>query len=58
MADEDFHSSDVLFGEGAVDRIRKRAEAIKTLQKVKQPFRPGGPQGRGQPVHRGKQGHF
>ena len=58
MADEDFDSSDVLFGEGAVDRIKKRTEAIKTLQRVKQPFRQGGAQGRGQPVHRGKQGHF
>ena len=33
-----FESSNV---KGAVDRIQKRAEAIKTLQKAKQPFRQG-----------------
>jgi len=58
MADEDFESSEVLFGEGAVDRIQKRAEALKTLRRVKQPFRQGGAQGRGLPVHRGKQGPY
>ena len=58
MAEEVFESPDVLFGDGAVDRIQKRAEAIKTLQKVKQPFRQGGVQGKGLPVHRGKQGQF
>ena len=57
MADEAFDSSDILFGEGAVDRIKKSDEAIKTLQKANQPFRRGGAQGRGQPVHRQKQGH-
>ena len=56
MAEEEFEPSDVLFGEGAVDRIQKRAEVIKTLQKAKQPFRQGGVQGKGFPVHRGKQG--
>ena len=58
MAEEVFEPSDVLFGEGAVDRIQKRAEAIKTLQKAKQPFRQGGVQGKGLSVHRGKQGQF
>ena len=58
MANEDFDSSDIIFGEGTVDCIKKRVKAIKTLQKVKQPFRQGSAQERGQPVHRGKQGHF
>ena len=59
MAEEVFEpSGDVLFGDGAVDRIQKRTEAIKTLQKAKQPFRQGGVQGKGLPVHRGKQGQF
>ena len=43
MAEENFEPSEgVLFGDGVVNRIRKRTEAIKTLQKAKQPFLQGG----------------
>ena len=38
MADEEFDANDVLFGEGAVDRIQKWSDALKTLRRVKQPF--------------------
>ena len=44
MAEEDFKSVDTLFGEDAVDRIKKRHDAIKTLKHVRQPFRKGGTQ--------------
>jgi hypothetical protein len=56
LADEEFELSDTLFGEGAVDRIQKRVDTLKTLQKAKQPFRQSGMQGKGRPTYRGKQG--
>lgn len=59
MAEENFEPSEgVLFSDGVVDCIRKRTEAIKTLQKAKQPFRQGGVQGKSFPIHRGKQTQF
>jgi len=53
-----FESSDVVFGEGAVDRIKKRVEAISTLRKVKQLFWQVGTQERGLPVYRRKHGQY
>ena len=39
MADEDFEATGVLFGVGAIDRIEKRSGVLKSLRRVKQPFR-------------------
>ena len=38
MADEDFESTGVLFGVGAIDRIEKRSGVLESLRRVKQPF--------------------
>ena len=47
MADEEFSQTDALFGEDAVERVKKRHDALKTLRSVKQPFQKGGAQKRG-----------
>ena len=52
MADEPFDSSRALFGDKAVDKIKNRHEALKTLRSVKQPFRKGGAQRSNRPGRR------
>ena len=44
MAEEEFDSSKMLFGESVVERVKKRHDALKTLRAAKQPFRKGGVQ--------------
>ena len=58
VVEEDFNSPGVLFGDGAVDCIQKRNDAIKVLRKAKQPFPQGSAQGRGHPGRREKQGQY
>ena len=58
MAEEEFKSSNLLFGDEVVDRVKKRHDALKTLRSVKQPFRRGGAQKPGQSGRRENQGHL
>ena len=44
MAEEQFKATTALFGEDAVERLKKRHDALKTLRTIKQPFQKDGTQ--------------
>ena len=44
MAEEQFKATTALFGEDAVERLKKRHDALKTRRTIKQPFQKDGAQ--------------
>jgi len=58
MAEEQFKATTALFGEDAVERIKKRHDALKTLRTIKQPFQKDGAQRTNQFGGRENQGYI